>query len=1001
MTTSGSNVPEPVPEGRETRASRRGKSCSRDLISALDARMSRVEVAVGDIRDRLDVQEEHVEELNGQDEELKGEVQEMVREMLENVAERNSQLESVVEIMQRELEDLRAEVRAARAEGGYEAAARPEVRLEVPKPKEFCGKRDAKEIDNFLWGLSSDTALLWWRRRCDDRLGGALVRTWVDFQCELRKQFYPEYAMDEARGKLRRLVQRGDVREYVREFSDLALQVGDLGEREALFTFMDGLKPWAKQELQRRGVQDLTCAMAVAEGLIDYSCPDKDRTEPTKPRDKGKGWADKGKQSRDEDGGNGKPQSPWKGNSAWKGKPSGSKEEKPKNCFLCEGPHFVRDYPQRAKLAAIASEDEEQQGDETVRLGSMQLGAVRKGGKQAKGLMYADMVVAGQHVEALVDTGASDLFVSEQGAAKLDLKADSAGGWVKTVNSKWVRIKGIAKGIDVQLGEWHGTEDIEVIQMDDYEVVMGLNFLERIQALLVPHEDSICIVGSKGQCVVPVRRGCAQSTKTLTAIQLAEGEQICAVVRSVEDTPGNIVEAPDEVLEASEHQLGGANPVAGEPSREATPPASSKVRAELLPHIKEGKAPDPIQQPILESAEAEKTKLAHVSDGLGRAKVDRLHEPQHGGLRRLPLKECRDIGGAGHSGTHRTSVSCPPCSTRHAGSRESSMTRRGSAAARPRWGNIDTRARGRVSRDESAHGQKSRRGAQLEHPRARRALETAKGPRVSEGSVGEVLAKDPGRPAPLVGKVSSVRQEGLPHVLTFHPTKAERAEGPNEWDAQEAQSGARRHRNPLGAQVGKVSMQASRMVAQGARMDSAGLTDGVGLADSAGGAQRTLTAREGLVRAHMSEDAVSLGGGGYHGARFRPVDGAGRCGGVMEHGGVSLGVGPPWGVPGRRKLLARVLETGPWVSQPAQLQADSPHSPDSQSVRGPEQPLRPAPRQPAWCGPSTPALHYSTSAACPAQQCPNFGTFPPKAIPSAALAFEGNFGDFGGKTQYK
>ncbi|EOY14208.1 Uncharacterized protein TCM_033493 [Theobroma cacao] len=497
MTTSGSNLPEPVPEGRETRASRKGKSCSRDLISALHARMSRVEVAVGDMRDRLDVQEEHVEELNGRDEELKGEVQEMVREMLENVAERNSQLESVATGIS--TDDRRITVASM-----------------------YLG----------------DTALLWWRCRYDDRLGGAPVRTWIDFQTELRKQFYPEYAMDEARGKLRRLVQKGDVREYVREFSELALQVGDLGEREALFTFMDGLKPWAKQELQRRGVQDLTLAMAVAEGLIDYSRSDKDRTEPAKPKDKGKGWADKGKQSRDKERGDGKPPSKWKSKSTWKGKSSGSKEDKPK----------------RLKTA----------------------------GKRAKGLMYADLLVAGQQVEALVDTGASDLFVSEQAAIKLGIKTDRACGWVKTVNSKRVRTKGVAKGVDVQLRQWHGAEDIEVIPMDDYEAVVGVRFLEQIKAIPIPHSDCLCILDPKGQCVVPIRRGRVPPNKALSAIQLAKGvrkgEQTFAVVLSLEDTPGSVVEAPVE--EGAAGRGAGHKPL-GEPT--LTAPGRQSVRGPVQP----------------------------------------------------------------------------------------------------------------------------------------------------------------------------------------------------------------------------------------------------------------------------------------------------------------------------------------------------------------------------------------------------------------------------------
>ncbi|EOY05621.1 Uncharacterized protein TCM_020577 [Theobroma cacao] len=54
----------------------------------------------------------------------------------------------------------------------------------------------------------------------------------------------------------------------------------------------------------------------------------------------------------------------------------------------------------------------------------------------------------------------------------------------------------------------------------------------------------------------------------------------------------------------------------------------------------------------------------------------------------------------------------------------------------------------------------------------------------------------------------------------------------------------------------------------------------------------------------------------YHGARFRPADGAGRRGGVTEHGGVSLGVEPPWGVLARRKLLAEGLTRAPGRASP-------------------------------------------------------------------------------------
>lgn len=43
-----------------------------------------------------------------------------------------------------------------------------------------------------------------------------------------------------------------------KSFFDLVLQLRDLSEKETLIVFMDGLKPWTKQELQHRGMQKLT-----------------------------------------------------------------------------------------------------------------------------------------------------------------------------------------------------------------------------------------------------------------------------------------------------------------------------------------------------------------------------------------------------------------------------------------------------------------------------------------------------------------------------------------------------------------------------------------------------------------------------------------------------------------------------------------------------------------------------------------------------------------------
>ncbi|MFQ6630505.1 hypothetical protein Gotur_009118 [Gossypium turneri] len=107
---------------------------------------------------------------------------------------------------------------------------------DVPKPKEFVGTRSTCDVDNFLWrmenyfrakGIMDDAvkvntasifltgiALLWWRGRTTDKRQGE-IGTWQAFQCELKGQFYPEFAEEEARAKLQGISQRGTVEEYV------------------------------------------------------------------------------------------------------------------------------------------------------------------------------------------------------------------------------------------------------------------------------------------------------------------------------------------------------------------------------------------------------------------------------------------------------------------------------------------------------------------------------------------------------------------------------------------------------------------------------------------------------------------------------------------------------------------------------------------------------------------------------------------------------------------
>ena len=59
---------------------------------------------------------------------------------------------------------------------------------------------------------------------------------------ELREQFYLKDVERETKAKMRCLqYKEGHIREYIKEFQELLLEIPSMGEQEALFCFLDNL----------------------------------------------------------------------------------------------------------------------------------------------------------------------------------------------------------------------------------------------------------------------------------------------------------------------------------------------------------------------------------------------------------------------------------------------------------------------------------------------------------------------------------------------------------------------------------------------------------------------------------------------------------------------------------------------------------------------------------------------------------------------------------------
>ncbi|KAH9752508.1 Endonuclease [Citrus sinensis] len=132
--------------------------------------------------------------------------------------------------------------------------------------------------------------------------------------------------------------------------------------------------------------------------------------------------------------------------------------------------------------------------------------------------MYVSAKVNGQSVRALLDTGATHNFVSVDEAKRLGLKTTKEGGTMKAVNSPAKPIGGIAQGVYITLGTWSGKLDFSIVPMDDFKMVLGMEFFNQVHAFPLLATNSLSILDGSKACMVPTERGKSEE-KTLSAMQ--------------------------------------------------------------------------------------------------------------------------------------------------------------------------------------------------------------------------------------------------------------------------------------------------------------------------------------------------------------------------------------------------------------------------------------------------------------------------------------------------
>lgn len=88
---------------------------------------------------------------------------------------------------------------------------------------------------------------------------------------ELTDKFLPCNTLWVTREAFKKFKHSGTVRDYIKKFSLLMLDVRNMFEEDKLFNFLSGLQPWENTELIRRDVKNLPATIAAVDALVDFA----------------------------------------------------------------------------------------------------------------------------------------------------------------------------------------------------------------------------------------------------------------------------------------------------------------------------------------------------------------------------------------------------------------------------------------------------------------------------------------------------------------------------------------------------------------------------------------------------------------------------------------------------------------------------------------------------------------------------------------------------------
>lgn len=107
---------------------------------------------------------------------------------------------------------------------------------------------------------------------------------------------------------------------------------------------------------------------------------------------------------------------------------------------------------------------------------------------------------------------------------------------MKTINSPPMDILGISEKVDTTLGEWTGKVDFTIVRIDDYEAVLGMEFMKKFDALIVPHLKKLYIYDGREDVPISVPTiGAKRLDCKVGAMQMEDKEKVNKRFSTIEE----------------------------------------------------------------------------------------------------------------------------------------------------------------------------------------------------------------------------------------------------------------------------------------------------------------------------------------------------------------------------------------------------------------------------------------------------------------------------------